>query len=565
MHRADRYHRPPHGLRHDRYRARLRAGEIQEALRRRILQDHQPVDPARASQPRLQRKRRSTTSSATPTARASLYGAPYINVETLTRARLQRRRHLKPSNAACRPSSKSASASINGALGEPTLQRLGFTPEQYNAADFDLLPTARILARRDRRRQQLHLRHDDHRRRTASQRRALRRLRLRQQVRQDRPSVHPAHGPRPHDGGGAAVHLGRHLARPSTCPPRRRSRTSKKPTCARGISGSRRSRCIATAPSSRSRCRTRAPTNRATTADDRQLALSKEFEEQLAAARQARADELRPDEILAAAQRILANATNTDFKRKVAQALERNRLPAKRRGWTQKAKIAGHTVFLRTGEYGDGTLRRDLRRSAQRRRLVPQPDELLRHRGVDRTAVRRAARGVRREIHLHALRAERLRRSSEHQDCTSVIDYIFRVLGMEYLGRTDFVQVKPEDKDVDDTQHDDHAHAEFDAHVSRAAGRRRDRAPRHRRWAACRAGKAARPRRGRRGKAARSPARARTSTRSSPRNSMRYGHAKRRLASMMGDAPVCDGCGSLTRRNGACYVCDSCGRSMGCS
>ena len=37
------------------------------------------------------------------------------------------------------------------------------------------------------------------------------------------------------------------------------------------------------------------------------------------------------------------------------------------------------------------------------------------------------------------------------------------------------------------------------------------------------------------------------------------------LASMMGDAPLCDTCGSLTRRNGACYVCDSCGRSMGCS
>ena len=28
---------------------------------------------------------------------------------------------------------------------------------------------------------------------------------------------------------------------------------------------------------------------------------------------------------------------------------------------------------------------------------------------------------------------------------TSVIDYLFRVLGMEYLGRTDFVQVKPEE------------------------------------------------------------------------------------------------------------------------
>ena len=41
--RADRHDRPRHGLRHHRHRARLRAGEIQEARRRRLLQDHQPA------------------------------------------------------------------------------------------------------------------------------------------------------------------------------------------------------------------------------------------------------------------------------------------------------------------------------------------------------------------------------------------------------------------------------------------------------------------------------------------------------------------------------------------
>ena len=38
----DRHHRPGDGLRHHRHRARLRAGEVQEARRRRLLQDHQP-------------------------------------------------------------------------------------------------------------------------------------------------------------------------------------------------------------------------------------------------------------------------------------------------------------------------------------------------------------------------------------------------------------------------------------------------------------------------------------------------------------------------------------------
>ena len=52
--RADRHDRAGHGLRHHRHRARLRAGEVQEAGRRRLLQDHQPLGARRARQPRLQ-------------------------------------------------------------------------------------------------------------------------------------------------------------------------------------------------------------------------------------------------------------------------------------------------------------------------------------------------------------------------------------------------------------------------------------------------------------------------------------------------------------------------------
>ena len=36
-------------------------------------------------------------------------------------------------------------------------------------------------------------------------------------------------------------------------------------------------------------------------------------------------------------------------------------------------------------------------------------------------------------------------------------------------------------------------------------------------------------------------------------------------AHLMGDAPACDGCGSITVRNGTCYRCLNCGSSMGCS
>ena len=55
--RAHRHHRPGDGLRHHRHRARLRAGEVQEARRRRLLQDHQPRGAGSAAHARLQRSR----------------------------------------------------------------------------------------------------------------------------------------------------------------------------------------------------------------------------------------------------------------------------------------------------------------------------------------------------------------------------------------------------------------------------------------------------------------------------------------------------------------------------
>ena len=37
------------------------------------------------------------------------------------------------------------------------------------------------------------------------------------------------------------------------------------------------------------------------------------------------------------------------------------------------------------------------------------------------------------------------------------------------------------------------------------------------------------------------------------------------LASMMGDAPICNVCGHITIRSGTCYKCLNCGNSLGCS
>ena len=56
LYRSNQHDRPCNGLQYNRHRARLRAGEVQEARRRRLLQDRQPVGRTRAAPPRLQQR-----------------------------------------------------------------------------------------------------------------------------------------------------------------------------------------------------------------------------------------------------------------------------------------------------------------------------------------------------------------------------------------------------------------------------------------------------------------------------------------------------------------------------
>ena len=73
------------------------------------------------------------------------------------------------------------------------------------------LGRARLRQARDRGRQHPRLRRHDGGRRAALEARALRGVRLRQSVRPHRQALSVGRKPHPHDGGGAAVHLGRHL------------------------------------------------------------------------------------------------------------------------------------------------------------------------------------------------------------------------------------------------------------------------------------------------------------------------------------------------------------------
>ncbi len=92
---------------------------------------------------------------------------------------------------------------------------------------------------------------------------------------------------------------------------------------------------------------------------------------------------------------------------RMRRAREREKLPNRRKGYTQKAIVGGHKVYLRTGEYDDGGLGEifiDMHKEGAAFRC---PDEQLRHRHLARPAVRRAARGICGGLHLHPLRARR--------------------------------------------------------------------------------------------------------------------------------------------------------------
>ena len=100
---------------------------------------------------------------------------------------------------------------------------------------------------------------------------------------------------------------------------------------------SRRTRSTATAPSCRSRCKASSSPRRTTRTSRRP---SSAFIEKPAAARTA-----------ALAERIVEKVVE-----RIAVIRERERMPDRRKGYTQKAVVGGHKVYLRTGEYDDGRL-----------------------------------------------------------------------------------------------------------------------------------------------------------------------------------------------------------------
>ncbi len=249
----------------------------------------------------------------------------------------------------------------------------------------------------------------------------------------------------------------------------------------------------------------------------------------------------------------------------------RRTLPAKRGGFTQEARVAGHKVYLRTGEYDDGQLGEifvDLHKEGATMRSLMNCFAIAVSKGLQY--------GVPLQEFVDTFTFTRFEPQGMvdgHPNikmATSIIDYVFRVVGLEYLGRADLVQVPPQESATNFGEmlppEAKSASAPAAAVVEPAPAP----APSNGSGPAVttangnghKNGSHAAPKAEAQPAAAAPQASVATEAASAP---MLDGGVSQQLAGMMGDAPFCDVCGHITVRNGACYKCLNCGNSLGCS
>jgi ribonucleoside-diphosphate reductase alpha chain len=244
--------------------------------------------------------------------------------------------------------------------------------------------------------------------------------------------------------------------------------------------------------------------------------------------------ELTADQVLEAAQAILNRSMDTEFKRKLARIVERKSLPSKRSGFIQKATVGGQTIFVHTGEYEDGTLGEifiDLHKEGASFRSLMNCFAIAVSIGLQY--------GVPLEEFVEKFTFTRFEPSGMVQghdnikNSTSIVDYMFRLLGFEYLGRTDLVQVPPVENPMIKKQTEMAAKAQV-ASVKPQPVAQVTPAPV-------------------------------SNVEKTATASAQLDQTQEYMSSMQSDAPPCNVCGHITLRSGTCYKCLNCGNSMGCS
>ena len=137
--------------------------------------------------------------------------------------------------------------------------------------------------------------------------------------------------------------------------------------------------------------------------------------------------------------------------KEIIKSNERSKMPERRKGYTQKAIVGGHKVYLRTGEYSNGALGEifiDMHKEGAGFRAMMNNFAIAVSVGLQY--------GVPLEEFVDAFTftkfepAGMVQGNDSIKNATSILDYIFRELAVSYLDRTDLAHVKPEGASFDD-------------------------------------------------------------------------------------------------------------------
>lgn len=285
------------------------------------------------------------------------------------------------------------------------------------------------------------------------------------------------------------------------------------------------------------------------------------------------------DDILAQPQAARAEAVAERVVERIVERAVRNRekLPNRRKGYTQKASVGGHKVYLTTGEYEDGRIGEifiDMHKEGAAFRSLMNNFAIAISLGLQY--------GVPLEEYVDAFTFTRFEPAGmvmgndAIKNATSILDYIFRELAVSYLGRNDLAHVPPEALDSATSTSRSSAEGQGDeggpAIVSHGLVRGQTEKfrlvpggdPAVQLAGAITAQSDAIATAFQRGGEATATATVGTATPAAAQPSVASQVAQARMKGYEGES--CAECGNFTMvRNGTCLKCDTCGSTSGCS
>ncbi len=253
-------------------------------------------------------------------------------------------------------------------------------------------------------------------------------------------------------------------------------------------------------------------------------------------------------------------------------------LPERREGWTQEARVAGHKVYLRTGEYPDGTLGEV---------FIDIAKEGATLKGVLGCFAIAVSKGLQYGVPLEEFVDTFTFQTFEprgmvegHENIkmsNSIVDYVFRALGLEYLNRTDLVQVPPKatsnevSETIEPVQEVEPAQKKTETvepvqEVEPVEIIQKTEVVEP-------VQEVETPSNVQNNETTSIVQETQFVTKIEDNDTVESVEAvsnsvttvQEVLGDMMGDAPACPDCGHITIRNGSCYKCLNCGNSLGCS